>query len=61
VFTGSMILKNSKEIDVMMLWECKVMINGVPTVMTTKANDLITAKGYFVAFGKLLNEPRIIQ
>ena len=61
MFTGSMILKNSKEIDVMMLWECKVMINGVPTVMTTKANDLITAKGYFVAFGKLLNEPRIIQ
>ena len=45
----------------MMLWECKVMINGVPTVMTTKAINVITAKGYFVAFGKLLNEPRIIS
>jgi len=45
----------------MKLWECKVMINNVPTVLTTRADNYIQAKGYFVTFGKLLNEPRIIS
>jgi len=43
------------------LWECKVKVNGIPTVLTYTAPNLLTAKGYFQTFGQILNEPRIIQ
>jgi len=45
----------------MQLWECKVKVNGVPQVMTTRANNMVTAKGFFQNFGPLLNEPRMIN
>jgi hypothetical protein len=45
----------------MKLWECKVDLKGIPTVLTTHADNYLQAKGYFLTFGKLLNEPRIIS
>jgi len=45
----------------MYTWECKVMMNGIPTVLQTKAANYLLAKGYFLTFGKLLNDPRIVE
>jgi len=48
-------------------WECKVALpqpNGgapLPTVMTGQFANYLQARAYFSAFGKMLNEPRIIN
>jgi hypothetical protein len=44
-----------------MVWECKVSINNIPTVMRTEAPNYLLARGYFLTFGKLLTDPRIIE
>ena len=43
-----------------MKWECKVKVNGIPTVMTTTAENAAIATNYFKQFGELLNYPRLI-
>jgi len=43
-----------------MKWECKVKVNGIPTVMTTFAENVLIARNYFQKFGELLNSPRLI-
>jgi hypothetical protein len=45
----------------MYTWECKVNLNGIPTILTTNAASYLQAKGYFLTFGKLLSDPRIVK
>ena len=45
----------------MYLFECKVLVNGIPTVMQYQTQNLVQEKNYFSTFGTLLNDPRIIN
>jgi hypothetical protein len=45
----------------MQTWQCKVSVNGIPYLMETRAPNYVAAKGYFVQFGKLLNDPQIVN
>lgn len=44
-----------------MKWECLVKVNGIPVRMVCEMPNLITAKSYFETFGKMMNEPRILN
>lgn len=45
----------------MYIWECKVLLDGIPTRLTTGAPNYLLAKGYFLKFGKLLSDPQIVN
>lgn len=43
------------------LFETKVLIKGVPTIMQFRAANAYTARGYFEQFGKIVADVRIIN
>lgn len=51
----------------MKTWECKVLVEHtkgyapIPRTMRTQANNYIEAKAYFQTFGKLMQDPRIVN
>ena len=43
-----------------MTWEATVLLNGIPTKMSFKAESAVQARTYFETFGKVISDLRIL-